>query len=48
MSAGLAASVFSIQKPKQMPIFFLGGFVFAGILWMGSWQLQAMAEEKRD
>lgn len=44
-SAGIAASVFSIQRPRQLPLFFLGGATFAGALWMFSWQLQAMAEE---
>ena len=45
--AGAAASVFSMQRPRQMPVFFLGGAVFAGALWMFSWQLQALAEEKQ-
>lgn len=45
-SAGLAASMFSLRKPAQMPFFFLGGATFAGVLWTSSWQLQAMAEEK--
>ena len=46
VSAGMAASMFSLRKPAQMPLFFLGGATFAGVLWSTSWQLQAMAEEQ--
>ena len=47
VSAGMAASLFSLRRPAQMPLFFAGGAAFAGFMWMFSWQLQAMAEEPK-
>ena len=46
-SAGVAACTLAIARPRQMPGFFLGGAVFAGVVWMATWQLQALAEEKQ-